>query len=169
MEEFEMKLSLAFLFISVFALCFAAAQSKPGSTAAQNSAASAQVQQSQGQQSQGQPNHDHQINNGPVAEYVSDSNCTIGWSTRVPGTMTLRYGTDPAKMTQTKEAVESNSNSNNNNNDGRNYHVRLDGLTPDTRYYFRVVNAGESISGVGTFQTVAAGDPPIKSKAIIPQ
>ncbi|HEY4842913.1 MAG TPA: fibronectin type III domain-containing protein [Terriglobales bacterium] len=145
-----MKLSLAVLFISVFALCFAAGQSKPGSTVGQNSAST------QGQQSQ-----DQQINNGPVAEYVSDSNCTIGWSTRVPGTMTVRYGTDPAKMTQTKEAVESN--------DGRNHHVRIDGLTPDTRYYFRVLHAGEAISGIGTFQTVAAGDPPIKSKAIISQ
>jgi phosphodiesterase/alkaline phosphatase D-like protein len=141
-----MKLTLAFLFISVFALCFAAAQSKPGSTAGQNSAVSTQ---------------DQQISNGPVAESVSDSNCTIGWSSRVSGTMTVRYGTDPAKMTQTKEAVASN--------DGRNHHVRLDGLTPDTRYYFRVVNAGEAISGVGTFQTVAAGEPPIKSKAVIPQ
>ena len=148
-----MKLSLAFLFISVFALCFAAAQSKPGSAVGQNSAVSTQ---SQGQQSQ-----DQQISNGPVAEYVSDSNCTIGWSSRVSGTMTVRYGTDPAKLTQTKEAVASS--------DGRNHHVRLDGLTPDTRYYFRVVNAGEAISGVGTFQTVAAGEPPIKSKAIIPQ
>jgi phosphodiesterase/alkaline phosphatase D-like protein len=143
-----MKLSLAFLFISVFALCFAAAQSKPGSTAGQNSAVSTQSQ-------------DQQISNGPVAEYVSDSNCTIGWSSRVSGTMTVRYGTDPAKMTQTKEAVAST--------DGRNHHVRIDGLTPDTRYYFRVVNAGEAISGVGTFQTVAAGEPPVKSKAIIPQ
>jgi phosphodiesterase/alkaline phosphatase D-like protein len=151
MEELEMKLSLAVLFICVFALCFAAGQSKPGSTVGQDSAASSQGQQSQ----------DQQINNGPVAEYVSDSNCTIGWSTRVPGTMTVRYGTDPAKMTQTKEAVESN--------DGRNHHVRLDGLTPDTRYYFRVLNAGEAIGGIGTFQTVAAGDPPIKSKAIISQ
>jgi phosphodiesterase/alkaline phosphatase D-like protein len=143
-----MKLSLAFLFISVFALCFAAGQSKPGSPAGQNSAVSTQSQE-------------QQISNGPVAEYVSDSNCTIGWSSRVPGTMTVRYGTDPAKMTQTKEAVASN--------DGRNHHVRLDGLTPDTRYYFRVVNAGEAIGGVGTFQTVAAGESPVKSKAIIPQ
>ena len=141
-----MKLSLAFLFITVFASCFAAGQSDPGSRAGQNSAPSTQ---------------DQQINNGPVAEYVSDSDCTIGWSARVPGPMTLRYGTDPTKMTQTKEAVESN--------DGRNHHVRLDGLTPNTRYYFRVVNAGEAISGVGTFQTVAAGEPPIRSKAIIPQ
>jgi phosphodiesterase/alkaline phosphatase D-like protein len=75
--------------------------------------------------------------------------------------MTLRYGTDPAKMTQTKEAVEGN--------DRRNHHVRLDGLTPNTKYYFRVLNAGEAVSGIGTFQTVAAGDPPIRRKAIIPQ
>jgi len=141
-----MKLSLAFLFISIFALCFAAAQSKPAGTVGQNSAASTQ---------------DHQINNGPVAEYVSDSDCTIGWSTRVPGTMTLQYGTDPKKMTQTKEALGSN--------DGRNYHVRLNGLTPDTRYYFRVLSAGEAIGGMGTFQTVASGEPAIRSKAIIPQ
>jgi len=144
--EAKMKLSLAFLFISVFALCFAAGQSKTGSTAGQSSAT---------------PPEDQQIINGPVAEYISDSACTIGWSTRVPGTMTLRYGTDPSKMTQTKEATESN--------DGRNHHVRLDGLTPNTRYYFRVLNAGEEVGGIGTFQTVAAGDSPIKSKAVIPQ
>ena len=136
-----MKLSLAFLFISVFALCFAAGQNSS---------------------TQDQQINNQQINNSPVAEYVSDSNCAIGWSTRVPGTMTLRYGADPAKMTQTKEAVESN--------DGRNHHVRIDGLTPNTRYYFRVLNsAGEAVSGIGTFQTVAAGDAPMRSKAIIPQ
>jgi phosphodiesterase/alkaline phosphatase D-like protein len=146
MEDFKMKLSLAFLFVSVLALCFAAGQSKPGSTVGQNSATSTE---------------DQEISNGPVAEYVSDSNCTIGWSTRAPGTMTLRYGTDPTKMTQSKEAVEGN--------DGRNHHVRLDGLTPGTRYYFRVLNAGQAIGGIGTFQTLAAGDPPVRSKAIIPQ
>lgn len=141
-----MKLSLAFLFISVFAVCFVAAQSETGKTVHQNTTASLQ---------------DPQINNGPVAEYISDSNCTIGWSTRLPGTMTLQYGTDPTKMSQTREAVESK--------DGRNHHVQLDGLKPNTRYYFRVLNAGEAISGIGTFQTVAAGDAPTRSKAIIPQ
>lgn len=138
MEGFEMKLSLAlaFLFVCVFALRFAPAQD------------SSTLEQ--------------QISNGPVAEYVSDSNCMIGWSTRVPGTMTLRYSTDRTKMTQTKDAVDSN--------DGRNHHVRLDGLTPNTRYYFRVLNAaGEAVSGIGTFQTVATGEPPIRSKAVVPQ
>jgi len=96
-----------------------------------------------------------------VAEYVTDSKCTIGWSTSLSGTMMVRYGTDRARLTETKEAVESK--------DGGNYHVQLDGLTPNTRYYFRIVNGSEAISGVGTFQTVAKGDSPVRSKAVIPQ
>lgn len=141
-----MKISLTCLFISIFAVCFVAAQSESGSMAGQNSAVSTQGQE---------------ITNGPVAEYVSDSNCTIGWSSRMEGTMSLRYGTDPAKLTKTAEAVESKN--------APNYHVRLNGLTPNTRYYFRVLKAGEPISGVGTFQTVAQEDPPVRSKATIPQ
>jgi phosphodiesterase/alkaline phosphatase D-like protein len=75
--------------------------------------------------------------------------------------MTLSYGTDRAKLRQTAEAIGSK--------EGRNYHAQLNGLTPNTRYYFRVLNAGQPISGIGTFQTVAPGDTPVKSKAIIPQ
>ena len=138
-----MRLSLTFLFIIVLSVCFAAGQRESGSATAQNAAA------------------DQQITNGPVAEYVSDSNCTIGWSARTSGTMTLRYGTDPAKLTKTAEATESK--------EGRNYHAQLVGLTPNTRYYFRVLNGSEAIGGVGTFQTVAQNQAPIRSKAVIPQ
>lgn len=141
-----MRLSLAFLFVSVLAVCFAVGQSESGTAAGQSSAGSMQ---------------DQQITNGPVAEYVSDSNCTIGWSARTSGTMTLRYGTDPAKLTKSAEATESK--------EGRNYHVRLDGLTPNTRYYFRVLNGSEPVGGVGTFQTVEQNQSPIRSKAVIPQ
>lgn len=141
-----MKLSLAFLFLSVLAVGLVAAQSESGSTVGQNSSASSS---------------DRQITNGPVAEYVSDSNCTIGWSSRASGTMTLRYGTDRAKLTQTAEAVGGK--------DGRSYHARLDGLNPSTRYYFQVLAAGEPISGVGTFQTVSQNETPTRSKATIPQ
>lgn len=141
-----MKPSVAALFVSVWAVCFVAGQSKPASAVGQSPAVSTP---------------DQQITNGPVAEYVSDSNCTIGWSARTSGTMTLQYGINPAKLTETAEALESQ--------DRRNYHVRLDGLKPRTRYYFRVLNAGEPISGVGTFQTVAPNEEPITSKATIPQ
>ena len=151
-----MKLSLAFLFISVLAVCFAVGQSEPANRTGQNSAMSTPDRQNDQQMK------DQQIINGPVAEYISDSNCTIGWSTSAPGgTMTLRYGTERSKMTQTADVVKSK--------DGANYHVRLDGLAPTTRYYFRVLNGSEPLSGIGTFQTVAHSDPPIRSKAVIPQ
>lgn len=144
-----MKLSLGFVFVTIVAVCMAAGQSQPGnqsaSTMSHDSPATTQ----------------DQISNGPVAEYISASNCTIGWSASTPGTMTVRYGTDRTKMTKTAEAVASK--------EGRNYHVRLDGLKPSTRYYFLVMDAGEPISGVGTFETVAQGDAPIRSKATIPQ
>jgi phosphodiesterase/alkaline phosphatase D-like protein len=140
-----MRLRVTFLFVSLVVLSLAAAQSEARSKVGQNAAST----------------QDQAITNGPVAEYVADSNCTIGWSTRVAGTMTLRYGTDRTKMTQTAEAVESK--------DGRNYHVRLNGLTPNTRYYFQVISAGEPISGVGTFQTVGQSETPIRSRAVIPQ
>jgi phosphodiesterase/alkaline phosphatase D-like protein len=140
------KLLLAIALITLLAACFAVGQSDPGSPAGQNSDPSTR---------------DQQITNGPVAEYVSDSNCTIGWSTSASGAMTILYGTDRTKMTQSAEAVESK--------DGRNHHVRLSGLTPNTRYYFQVRNGGEPISGIGTFQTVAQSEPPIRSKAVIPQ
>ena len=141
-----MKLSLAFLLISVFAVSIGAGQSASGRGAGQNSAISTEEQQ---------------ISNGPVAEYVSDSNCTIGWSTRASGTMIVRYGTDRNKMARTSAAVGSK--------DGRNYHAQLDNLTPNTRYFFQVFSAGDAISGIGTFQTVAQGDSPVTSKAVIPQ
>jgi len=140
-----MKLSLAFVFITALAVCFVAGQSKSSSMAGQTSAMSGQGQ----------------ITNGPVAEYISDSDCTIAWSTSAPGSMTLLYGTDRAKMTEKAGAKEGA--------DGRNYHVRLDGLKPNTRYFFQVVSMNEPVSGVGTFQTVAQGDQPVKSKATIPQ
>lgn len=141
-----MKPSLAFVFVCALSVCFAVGQSDSTSRYGQKSATSAQ---------------DQQITNGPVAEYVSDSNCTIGWTSAASGAMTVMYGTDRGKMTHAAEAVESK--------DGRNYHVKLSGLTPSTRYYFQVENAGEPIGGVGTFRTVPEGASPDKSKAVIPQ
>lgn len=103
-----------------------------------------------------------QIVNGPVAELVADSNATIGWSMHEgAGAMTVKYGIDRSQLNQTAEATPGS--------DGRNYHARLQGLKPDTRYYFQVEQKGETVGGVGTFHTVAVGAPPLRSKAIIPQ
>jgi len=101
------------------------------------------------------------ITNGPVAEYVSDSACTVGWSTTGPGKMSVRYGTDRDKMSQTIDAVDSENASN--------HHAQLTGLKPSTQYFFQVMVDGVPLGNAGTFQTVGSGEPPIKSKAVIPQ
>src|SRR5215467_4002997 len=103
-----------------------------------------------------------QITNGPVAEYVADSKATIGWSVQNPGsTMTIKYGTDRDHMDQTAQAAAGS--------DGRNFHARLQSLSPETRYYFQVMQDNQAAGGVGTFRTVASGAAPIKSRATIPQ
>ena len=99
--------------------------------------------------------------NGPVAEYISDSAATIGWSRGQPANMTVRYGTDRTRLTQTATATASG--------EVRNHHARLDGLAPRTRYYFQVYEGGAPVGGVGTFSTVGKGDAPERSKATIPE
>ena len=102
------------------------------------------------------------ITNGPVAETVSDSSALIGWSTRNPAeTTNIRYGTDRAHMTHTAQVQ--------NNADGKNHHARLENLNPNTTYYFQVVEKGQDVGGIGTFKTVAPGESPLQSKAVIPQ
>ena len=102
-----------------------------------------------------------QITNGPVAEVVADSSATIGWSVSSAGHMSIKYGTERDRLTQTATATAGS--------DGRNYHATLQGLSPSTRYYFQVLQDGQPVGGIGTFHTTAPGDAPIKSKAVIPQ
>ena len=102
------------------------------------------------------------ISNGPVAETVSDSSAVIGWSTKNPAeTTNIRYGTDRGHMTHTAQVQ--------NNADGKNHHSRLENLDPNTTYYFQVVENGHDVGGIGTFKTVAQGESPLQSKAVIPQ
>jgi phosphodiesterase/alkaline phosphatase D-like protein len=102
------------------------------------------------------------ITNGPVAETVSDSNAFIGWSTRDPEHSTsIRYGTKRDRMEETAQATE--------NTDGKNHHARLQGLSPDTTYYFQVMANGQPQGGIGTFKTVGPGQQPMQSKATISQ
>jgi phosphodiesterase/alkaline phosphatase D-like protein len=73
----------------------------------------------------------------------------------------MKYGTTRANMTETAQATDGA--------DGKNHHVRLQGLTPSTRYYFQVTENGQAVGGVGTFKTTASGETPVQSKAVIPQ
>ena len=102
------------------------------------------------------------ITNGPVAETVSDSSAVLGWSTKNPAETTdVRYGTDRAHMTHSAQVQ--------NNADGKNHHARLENLNPETTYYFQVVENGHDVGGIGTFKTVAQGESPVQSKAVISQ
>ena len=103
-----------------------------------------------------------EISNGPVAETVSDSNALIGWATRNPASNTgIKYGTNRASLSQTAQGMDGS--------DGKNHHAKLEGLSPNTRYYFQITENGQTVGGVGTFRTTAAGEQPVQSKAVIPQ
>ncbi|SRR6266481_807696 len=101
------------------------------------------------------------ITNGPVAEFISDSSATIGWTASKSGSMSIKYGPDRDHMDQTAQAVPGSN--------GSSHHVHLQQLAPSTRYFFQVLDDGQSVGGVGTFQTTAPGSAPIRSRAIIPQ
>jgi hypothetical protein len=102
------------------------------------------------------------IVNGPVAETVTDSSALIGWATRDSASgSAVKYGTSRAGMVQSADASDGS--------DGKNHHAKLQGLSPNTRYYFQVTQNGQPVGGVGTFKTTATGEQPVQSKATIPQ
>lgn len=103
-----------------------------------------------------------EITNGPVAETVSDSSATIGWSTRSAANGTsVKYGTNRASLSQTAQGSDGA--------DGKNHHAKLQELSANTRYYFQVMVNGQAVGGIGTFKTTAAGETPVQSKAVVPQ
>jgi len=132
--------------------------SQNGTTPASSSGSSSMQSSSMSSQS----GSSEEISNGPVAETVSDSSAVIGWSTKDPANSTgVKYGTNRANLSQTAQGTDGA--------DGKNHHARLQGLSPSTRYYFQVTSNGQSVGGVGTFKTTAAGETPVQSKAVIPQ
>ncbi|HLY98527.1 MAG TPA: fibronectin type III domain-containing protein [Candidatus Angelobacter sp.] len=101
------------------------------------------------------------IINGPVAEFVSVSSTTIGWTASKSGSMSIKYGSDRNRLDRTAQATPGSS--------GTSFHVHLDQLAPNTEYFFQVMEDGQPVGGVGTFHTTAPGTPPIRSKAVIPE
>jgi phosphodiesterase/alkaline phosphatase D-like protein len=126
--------------------------------AAQNSSYNNSSYPGQGQSSTTQ----QMISNGPVAETVSDSSAFIGWSTKEhAASESLRYGTSRDHLSQTAEVTDTQ--------DGKNHHAKLENLASETTYYFQITANGQAQGGIGTFRTVAVGDKPVQSKAVISQ
>lgn len=102
-----------------------------------------------------------EVTNGPVAEYVTDVKASIGWSTNIKGHMRLRFGTGPSQLSQVFDAVEKDH--------GRNHHVSVEGLKPDTQYFFQVIGSNdEAVDEVGTFRTLRPGAIAVASHIIVP-
>lgn len=97
-----------------------------------------------------------QITKGPVLEMVGDTSAVIAWSTNVPGSTVLKYGTDPNNLTQTAEAPWG----------GTTHRVTLSGLQPNTTYYYQLQSGqaqgtgSGALSPVQSFQTVPQGAQP---------
>ena len=102
----------------------ASMDSKAGSSSA-TSSSSGQSSYGSSSQSAGSDS----IANGPVAETVADSSALIGWATRDAASgSAVKYGTSRTNMVQSADATDGS--------DGKNHHARLQGLSPNTRYYF---------------------------------
>lgn len=76
------------------------------------------------------------ITKGPIIEYASADKAVIAWSTNVPSSTVLRYGTDPNKLNETAQAPYG----------GDTHRVHLNNLKRDTNYFFTF----ESEHGLGT-------------------
>lgn len=75
------------------------------------------------------------IANGPRVEGVHATHAQIAWSTNVPSSAILRYGTNPNDLDQTAEAPWGGGGERNGDLVHR---VELRNLRPNTTYYFRV-------------------------------
>jgi hypothetical protein len=95
------------------------------------------------------------ITNGPVIEYADDSLAVVYWTTNLPATSTVRFGTNPQTLDHVAAGATAQTQ----------HRVNVADLSPTTKYYFIVESADPSGNGVParsvaeTLTTVAAGQP----------
>jgi hypothetical protein len=86
---------------------------------------------------------------GPSIQYLDDTTAVISWTTNVPASNTIYYGTDRTNLLYTggdfKDATE--------------HRVHLSNLKPNTRYYFEFDEP--SNQAIGSFTTVNVGAQPL--------
>ena len=111
------------------------------------------------------PRAEHvEITKGPVLEISHDDVAIIRWTTNNPGGdndhySVIHYGTDPNDLSQTaKNHIRLNQS-----HPETVFRVRMDGLKPDTTYYYKVTSMGYDgvsdggESSVHQFTTAAPG------------
>ncbi len=91
-----------------------------------------------------QNNPNVQITAGPAVQNVSGSSATVTWSTNVPSSATVKYGTDPNNLTQTAQEAWG----------GTNHSVTLKGLQPGQKYYYQVASGQGLNTGTGATSNI---------------
>jgi phosphodiesterase/alkaline phosphatase D-like protein len=107
-----------------------------------------------------------QITGGPVIELADSNSATISWVTSQPSNSRVWYGEDADELTEIAEGSE-----------GATAHrVRIEGLQPNTTYFFQVETGQGSAStttenpAIMSFRTVAVGQQSVRNqKATIAQ
>ena len=82
---------------------------------------------------------------------VGDESFTVSWITNQLATSGVRYGTDPANLNQTAPDDRGAATSDDT------HYVTLQGLTPNTTYYFDVVSGETRDDNGGTHHTATTG------------
>lgn len=72
-----------------------------------------------------------QLTNGPVVEHVGSTNAQIAWTTDLPSSSIVRYGTNPNSLNQTAEQPWGATT----------HRVDIKNLQPNTQYYYSVHSA----------------------------
>ena len=100
----------------------------------------------------GQGGRQLNITNGPVVEHVADTNATVAWSTNLPASTIVKYGTDQNNLNQTAQEAWGQTT----------HRVQLKNLKPNTQYFFSVHSAqGRNAPG----QKAEKGPIPFKTAA----
>lgn len=100
------------------------------------------------------------ITSGPVVEYADDSLAVVSWTTNLPATSTVHFGTDPRDLNYVAAGATAQTQ----------HRVNIADLSPSTKYYFVVESADPSGAGVPArsvtenLSTVAAGQPAIQNQ-----
>ncbi len=83
-------------------------------------------------------NQQVRITDGPRIEYIAPDHAVIAWTTNVPSSAVVKYGSDPNNLTQTAQAAWGQTT----------HRVTVRGLQKDNTYYF-TVESGQAQNGGG--------------------
>ncbi len=107
-----------------------------------------------------------QITHGPIVEQATSNSAIVAWTTNLPSSAVLHYGTnsDPNSWNQAAEQAWGGQQS----GQGTTHRVTIQNLQPNTTYYIQAESGQAQGSGTGmkssvvTFRTPAQGAPPVQ-------